>query len=657
MINLKMPQQQQQMEPSTSFKNGEQNENEESISRENSVETFNNNNNELEFPTTKYRCLIDRINDRIKKNATFCSFEFFPPKTVNGAANLIKICDRLASTMNPLFCDITWKTGGDNCSDAPTSTMTIGSTMLSYCGIDTMMHMTCVGQSRSDIIRILNKAKILGLKNILALRGDLPHNCSSWQPVDDGFNHAIDLVRFIRKTYGDYFVICVAGYPTGHPDASSYKADLENLKAKVDAGADFIITQLFFKTSTFIKFVNDCRSIGITCPILPGIMPIQAYQSLENISRLSKLEVPQEIWDKLHAVKDNDEAVRNFGIDYAIQMCSQLLNSGVVNGLHFYTLNREYATLAILKSLGLCAVRPQRPLPWKTSANHVRCMETVRPIFWSSRPESYIYRTSGWEEFPNGRWGNSASASFRDVNEHYLYHLKSAPSKEELLKMWGAKLESEVDVWHIFECYLLAKENKQGYKVTRIPWSEGGLSSETTCMLDRLGKINKQGVLTINSQPAVNGAPSTHPIYGWGNPGGYVYQKAYLEFFTSLKYVDRLKSILNGYPNVNYHIIANHAIDITNCHELQPSALTWGVFSNMEIVQPTVYDPVAFKYWKDEAFGLWKSYWGAIYDEGSESRNVIDTIHDEYCLVNLIDNEFVKESCLFNILEEMLQTN
>ena len=129
----------------------------------------------------------------------------------------------------------------------------------------------------------------------------------------------------------------------------------------------------------------------------------KAYQSLQNIAKLSKLKVPQKIINTIVPIKDNDEAVRQYGIDHGTEMCRQLLNSGLVGGLHFYTLNREFATNQILRNLGLWTEHPMRLLPWKTSANHTRCMEDVRPIFWSSRPQSYIYRTADWEEFPNGR--------------------------------------------------------------------------------------------------------------------------------------------------------------------------------------------------------------------------------------------------------------
>lgn len=161
-----------------------------------------------------------------------------------------------------------------------------------------------------------------------------------WKPPANGLSYAVDLVRHIRDLFGDYFTICVAGYPTGHPDAKSYEDDLKHLKEKVDAGADFIITQLFFRAETFINFVRDCRAIGINVPILPGVMPIQSYDSLRQIAKLSKLEVPDAITKIVAPLKDNDEAIRNYGVQQAVTLIRELFNAGVAPGIHFYTLNR-----------------------------------------------------------------------------------------------------------------------------------------------------------------------------------------------------------------------------------------------------------------------------------------------------------------------------
>ncbi|XP_048077722.1 methylenetetrahydrofolate reductase (NADPH) isoform X6 [Ursus arctos] len=560
--------------------------------------------------------LREKMRRRMDSGDKWFSLEFFPPRTAEGAVNLISRFDRMGAG-GPLFIDVTWHPAGDPGSDKETSSMMIASTAVNYCGLETILHMTCCCQSREQITGYLQKARRLGLKNILALRG---------------------------------------GYPKGHPDAGSFEADLKYLKEKVSAGADFIITQLFFEADTFFQFVKACSEIGITCPILPGIFPIQGYHSLRQLVKLSKLEVPQQIKDVIEPIKDNDAAIRNYGIEQAVSLCQQLLTSGLVPGLHFYTLNREMATTEVLKRLGMWIEDPRRPLPWAVSAHPKRREEDVRPIFWASRPKSYIYRTQEWDEFPNGRWGNSSSPAFGELKDYYLFYLKSKSPREELLKMWGEELTSEESVFEVFAHYLSGEPNQQGYKVTCLPWNDEPLAAETSLMKEELLRVNRQGILTINSQPNINGKPSSDPIVGWGPSGGYVFQKAYLEFFTSRETVGALLQVLKKYElRVNYHIVDVKGENITNAPELQPNAVTWGIFPGREIVQPTVVDPVSFMFWKDEAFALWIEQWGKLYEEESPSRMIIQYIHDNYFLVNLVDNEFPLENCLWQVVEDTFE--
>lgn len=532
--------------------------------------------------------------------------------------------------------------------------MAIASTALNYCGLETVLHMTCCRQSREELTAHLHKAKRLGLKNILALRGDPIGD--QWEEEAGGFNYAVDLVKHIRAEFGDYFDVCVAGYPKGHPDAESLEVDLQRLQEKVAAGADFILTQLFFEADTFFRFVGACRELGITCPILPGIFPIQGYHSLRQLVKLSRLEVPQQIRDIIEPIKDNDDAIRNYGIEQAASLCRQLLASGLAPGLHFYTLNREVATIEVLRRLGLWNEDPRRPLPWAISAHPKRREEEVRPIFWASRPKSYIYRTQDWDEFPNGRWGNSSSPAFGELKDYYLFYLESRRPQEELRQMWGAELAGEHSVFQVFAHYLSGEPNAQGYKVTCLPWNDEPLAAETHLLKEQLLRVNHQGVLTINSQPPVNGRPSSDPVVGWGPSGGYVFQKAYLEFFTSRETVEALLQVLKKYElRVNYHIVDVKGENITNAPKLQPNAVTWGIFPGREVIQPTVVDPVSFMFWKDEAFALWLEQWGKLYAEDSPSRRVIQHIHDNYFLVNLVDNEFPLPSCLWQVVEDTFE--
>ncbi|MEE6485237.1 hypothetical protein FKM82_014221 [Ascaphus truei] len=506
----------------------------------------------------RHERLRDKMRRRVEGGDKWFSLEFFPPRTASGAVNLISRFDRMGLG-GPLFIDVTWHPAGDPASDKETSSMIIANTAVNFCGLETLLHMTCCNQTKDEITKHIQKAKHLGLKNIMALRGDPVGE--EWEEEEGCFNYAVDLVKHIRCEFDDYFDVCVAGYPKGHPEAESYEQDLRHLKEKVDAGADFIITQLFFLSATFIGFVQDCRAIGINCPILPGIFPIQGYHSLRQLVKLSKLEVPQEIKDVVEPIKDNDAAIRNYGIDLAVAMCREILDSGLVHGLHFYTLNREVATIEVLKRLGMWKEDPRRPLPWAVSAHPKRRVEDVRPIFWATRPKSYIYRTREWDEFPNGRWGNSSSPAFGELKDYYLFYLKSKSAREELLKMWGEELSNEESVFEVFTSYISGEPSRDGHK----------------------GK------------------------------------------------------------------------NITNSTDWQPNAVTWGIFPGREIIQPTVVDPDSFMYWKDEAFALWIEQWAKLYEDESPSRMIIQYIHDNYYLVNLVDNDFPLENCLWQVIENTFE--
>ncbi|CAN0302219.1 unnamed protein product [Lampetra fluviatilis] len=584
--------------------------------------------------------------------APWFSLEFFPPRTAEGSANLIARFDAMAQG-GPLFVDVTWHPAGNPGSDSPNSSMTIASTALNYSGLETVLHLTCTGQTRGTVLQLLRRARAQGLRNVMALRGD-PLG-EEWVPQCDGLNYAAELVGLIRSEFGDEFDIGVAGYPSGHPECASYELDLLHLKAKVDAGADFVVTQLFFSADVFLRFLADCRRVGITCPVIPGIFPIQGYHSLRQLVKLSKLSVPEELLALIEPIRHDDAAIQRLGVRRCAEMCRALLASGAVPGLHFYTLNRAAATVDVLKQLGLWAEEPRRPLPWAPSRNPWRREEDVRPIFWATRPKSYIHRTQTWDEFPNGRWGNSSSPAFGDLTDYYLFYLKSRYSRAQLLDMWGHEVTSAEHVRDVFTCYITGEPSRSGKQVLCMPWNDEPLAAESSLLIEHLAGLNRRGVLTINSQPRANARPSTDPALGWGPPGGYVFQKAYLEFFASPELVSALLEVLPQYePRVNYHIINQQGEAMTNAPDLRPNAVTWGIFPGREIIQPTVVDPISFTYWKDEAFGLWVHHWAALYPPESPSRAFLSGVAASHHLVNLVDNEFPLHSCLWNLLEDVL---
>jgi methylenetetrahydrofolate reductase (NADPH) len=459
--------------------------------------------------------------------------------------------------------------------------------------------------------------------------------------VEGGFSNAVDLVRFIRKEYGDFFGIGVACYPEGHVSAEDLDTDIKYLKEKVDAGADFCITQLFYDVPKFLAFQEKCHAVGITCPIVPGIMPIQNYNGFKRMTSFCKTAVPQSILDELEPIKADDAAVKEYGINLAVDMCKQLLAAGSP-GLHFYTLNLEKSVSCVLEGLGYVSLNhADKRVPWQAATMlEKRRGEEVRPIFWANRPKSYQNRTQWWDEFPNGRWGDARSPAFGDLDHHLLAGFQCG-KKEVRRALWkdAASLQAVSDV---FVGYVTGA-------VARLPWCESAVLPETTPLCEMLQRLNKAGLLTINSQPRVNGAPSSDASVGWGQTGGHVFQKAYLEFFAPKAALDAVVAAAASTSSIQYCAAKNASETLltnTPASSKGVNAVTWGVFPGAEIVQPTVVDNGAFVAWKEEAFALWKSQWQSIYEDGSVGFNTIQSIVDDFYLINIVDNDFVNGDLL-----------
>ncbi|KAG0065574.1 hypothetical protein BGZ89_008199 [Linnemannia elongata] len=581
--------------------------------------------------------VIDKIRRADQEQRPYWSFEYFPPKTTAGVQNLFERMERMYN-LGPEFVDITWNAGGTS-SDLTTELV---ATAQSVYGLETCMHLTCTNMPKEKIDAALKAAKACGNQNILALRGDPPRGQEQWVSCDNGFAYASDLVAYIRQQYGDYFSIGVAGYPEGHLDSIDREDDFKWLKYKVDQGADFIVTQLFYDTGLFLDWVKECRTRGITVPIVPGIMPIQSFGGFNRMTSLCKTFVPDRIKDALEPIKEDDQAVKDFGVKLAVEMCKDI-QAGGISGFHFYTLNLEKSTRLILEGLGFVAPRENaRPLPWNPSLSKKREKENVRPIFWKNRIQSYVSRTEAWDEFPNGRWGDSRSPAFGEL-DGYGTSLKVAP--KEALELWGHP-SSPLEVASLFAKYCYGE-------IRSIPWSdESSLYPETEAIRGQLAHLNERGYLTINSQPAVNGVRSDDKVHGWGPKNGYVYQKAYLEFFVSPENLNELVSRIEEEPQITYYAVNKRGDLRTNSQNDGPNAVTWGVFVGKEIVQPTVVEVVSFVAWKDEAFELW-SEWSKIYEPSSESAKVIDNIRDEWYLINIVHNDFQDQDGLFRVLESV----
>ena len=548
------------------------------------------------------------------------SFEFFPPKTAQGVQNLYGRMDRMHG-LGPSFIDITWGAGGRLAQ----LTCEMVSVAQSQYGLETCMHLTCTDMGKDKVDEALRNAYKAGCTNILALRGDPPREKEKWEATEGGFRYAKDLVKYIRQTYGQHFDTGVAGYPEGSDDQKDQSLLLDHLKQKVDAGATFIVTQMFYDVDNFIQWVGRVRAQGIDVPIVPGIMPISTYASFLRRCKHMDCNIPPKWTAALEEVKNDDAAVRKVGKGLVAEMCRRILSAGIYH-LHFYTMNLAQATRMVLEELDLLPSeeRPlKQALPWRQSLGFGRRNEDVRPIFWKNRDKSYVARTQDWDEFPNGRWGDSRSPAFGEID---AYGIGLKGTNEQNRKLWGEPTSIK-DVADIFVKYL-EKE------VDCLPWSESAITSEADVIKPELIDLNRRGLLTINSQPAIAGVPSSDPVYGWGPASGYVYQKAYLELLVAPELISKIVESIERNPDLTYYCVRKSGNLRTNAPGDGPNAVTWGVFPGKEIVQPTIVETISFLAWKDEAFQLGKD-WAHCYETGSSSRNFIEHMMEHWYLVNI----------------------
>lgn len=378
------------------------------------------------------------------------------------------------------------------------------------------------------------------------------------------------------------------------------------------------------------------------------------------------ITVPEYIMKRLEPVKEDDEAVKEIGCEIAIDIATKILTTpldkGGMDGVHFYTLNLERSVTRILMAMNAISTlsmsdgnggvkghaNPQqtspslapisssrRQYPWRPSAMERREKEDVRPINWANRPTSYVLRTEDWDEFPNGRWGDSTSPAFGELSDLSHFYSFSLGTEEDRLAMLGPEPLVPQDVYEVFAKYVEGK-------VPHLPWCETTLKPESFIIQSKLAHLNRLGFLTINSQPAINGIASSNSVFGWGGPGGYVYQKGYIECFVSPENLPVLLDMVSKQESLNLYAVNYFGEEIREgVDEGGVTALTWGVFPNREILQPTIFDPQTFLIWAEEAFSLWTSMWLNLYDFESKSYHLIEGIRDTYFLVAIIDNDFV----------------
>ncbi|KAF9959453.1 hypothetical protein BGZ72_009615 [Mortierella alpina] len=654
--------------------------------------------------------IVDKIHQKAAEGKPFYSFEYFPPKTSQGLTNLFDRIGRM-QTLSPTFVTCTWGAGGST-FEKTTELTAVAQTVH---GLETCMHLTCTNMDRGKVDDALAEAKKAGVQNILALRGDPPRGQEYWTQVDDTFVHAIDLVRYIRQQYGDYFCIGVAGYPEGHMDSTdlSSEDEIRFLKEKIEAGADFVLTQLFYDVDGFLSWEKQCRAQGIVCPIIPGIMPIQSFNGFRRITNLAKIRVPASVQEALDPIKTDDQKVKDYGVELAASIIQRLLSAGIT-GFHICTLNLEKSVRLILERVGFVpptdsARRQQQQQQLVNEPTHVNVADKgatkevtgadgatdlhFNPLIWKPA-DDHLGRSESWDDFPNGRWGDARSPAFGDL-DGYGASLKVEPRKA--IEMWKRPKSAE-DISNLFVEFI------QG-KIPLLPWSEGSPLPETDAIQSRLVSCNQVGLWTVGSQPAVNGKPSADPLVGWGPKGGYVYQKAFLELFVGPNEVAAMvEKLRTTSPWITFFAASRDGDVVTNAtgdvleeqrkiaelkkvcgknlgksgvnpaaakagmasdetpvcetsfsgktdNELVegPNAVTWGVFPGKEIIQPTVIEKVSFLAWRDEAFEIWRE-WEHLYPKGSDSQKLLHQIGHDYWLFNVVNNDFRDEDGIWDIV-------
>ena len=561
---------------------------------------------------------------------------------------------------------------------------------------------------RKIVDEALEEAKVLGVRNILALRGDPPRDeeyrleeepengSDGDKDSNEEFVWAIDLVRYIRRCHGDYFCIGVAGYPEGHADQSHPTDqdplhDLPYLVEKTKAGADFIMTQLFYELDAFKnyeKMLRDHESgVFASIPIIPGLMPLQSYEILKRTTKLAHAKLPQELLQKLEGVKGDDEAVKQIGVDAISEIVEGIreVKSKGHRGFHFYTLNLEKAVGMVLERCHLIppdsdestasaiddipivctdlngnTAHPRTLSSTSSSAAAQLTTNSYRsssPSRTANQPDGPLSREATWDDFPNGRFGDARSPAFNPPLTYSPTSLTVSPA--QALTLWGTPT-SIAEIVHLFSSHLSGSDPKQ------LPWSESAtLSPETALITPELtALITEKGLWTVASQPAVDGLPSTHPTHGWGPSGGFVFQKAFVEFFlSSSSFHNNLRphlERLHKEGEISYYA-GNAAGDFYSSEGSEAvHAVTWGSFAGKEIATATMVEQVSFRAWVEEAFGIWAE-WARCVGEAArrgrvqkarDSRHFLRKMSGDLWLVNVIGHGYREGGRLWEVLME-----
>ncbi len=284
-----------------------------------------------------------RISEALASIRPFFSFEFFPPKDDAASNQLLEAAAALAA-LRPAFVSITYGAGGST----RTRTVELAKRFKNELGLNVMAHVTCVGSSRAELRSLFDDLALAGIENILALRGDPPKGAEKFEAAAGGFSHANELIDMLRRNYD--FCIGAAFYPETHVEAASPQDDLRHLKEKVDAGADFLVSQLFFDNDRYLQFERDARASGIDVPMIAGLMPITNFSQIKRFTSSIGATIPPKLVRELELRQEDSKAVEDLGVAYAALQAAELLQAGV-RGIHFYTLNKSPAARAIVSAL------------------------------------------------------------------------------------------------------------------------------------------------------------------------------------------------------------------------------------------------------------------------------------------------------------------
>lgn len=610
--------------------------------------------------------IADAIKQAGESQRRYFGFEFFAPTSEAGIITLYDRVERLAA-LDPLFCSITW---GDHGATADTS-VEVASTCQTLLSVNYQVNLTGYTSTPEQLSRWLAALKAKGVRNVLATRGNATSPPSESETVH--FPHAVDLVRFIRAETGDHFGIAVVAAP----EAADLEAEVRYLREKIDAGAEYVITQPVFDAKIFLSFVARCAEQGIRCPILPGVLPVAHRRQLRTLGLLERRGAAG-LAAALEAAEALGEAeVRQAVIHFTRELVRALFAGGA-GGVYLFTMNTDAVILSVIKELDLTT---HRAFPWKPSENEERRhKETVRPIHWSSRVTSYMVRTAQWRGFQSGdKWSPDLWGGSGGYHARLLLRSRAKRCVQFLTLAGMADIPQALEeLCRIFVNFFDGNGT--------LPWADE-LSGETEYVNEIILKpLNARGLFTINSQLQVNGVASSNRVVGWGPPNGFIYQKGYVEFFCPAATGQTVFTTLDRYPTLQYMAMdaqgrlvrSNWPVaeeprartattkaaaastgngssaaakdgdsedeDTAIGHLTSASArlfgagitaVTWGVFPGREVIQPTIVSVDSFRAWVGEAFDLWAAPFSS-----NDIPPVVRVVRADWVLLSVVDNMY-----------------